>query len=71
MAARYRVEKTTAMDGSATFHVLDDEIGSRPIAEFDSEEAAEIHRRELEEGFREIDAQVPDVESAPRNNADQ
>jgi hypothetical protein len=69
--ARFRVAKTTNMDGTANYHVLDDENGSRPVAEFATEGEAEVGRRELEEGTREVQAQVPPVASAPKNDADQ
>jgi hypothetical protein len=69
--ARFRVAKTTNMDGTANYHVLDDANGSRPVAEYDTEAEAEVGRRELEEGTREVQAQVPPVKSAPKNDADQ
>jgi hypothetical protein len=69
--ARFRVAKTTNMDGTANYHVLDDANGSRPVAEFATEEEAEVGRRELEEGTREVQAKVPPVKSAPKNDADQ
>jgi hypothetical protein len=69
--ARYRVEKTTNLDGTANYHVLDDASGSRPVAEFATEAEAEVGRRELEEGAREVEAQVPPEVSGSENDADQ
>lgn len=69
-SVRYRVAKTTNMDGTTNYHILDDEESSRPVAEYATEQEAETARRELEESAREV-PEVPPVEPAPGNDADQ
>lgn len=48
MSQRYRVERHDAMDGTSTWHVLDDRQGDSPVAEFDDEQAARDRAASLE-----------------------